>query len=616
VPGSRPFQVDLRGVVDLLSRHIYSSPRVYLRELLQNGVDAITARRELGVDSPNWGIRVYPRGGARDEFILTDDGIGLTAVEVVELLATVGRTSKRDIFDMPRSDYLGQFGIGLLSCFMVADTIRIRSQSASGGKPVEWVGSADGTFSVREIDESLPVGTSVYLTPRFDTGELLSQASAIKLAGEFGEYLPVPVCVDTPGETLRLNRDPVFLREIGANPGELFSFGRELIGGEPLDVIDISVPGVGIRGKAFVLPYAPAPNAHQATRVYLGRMLLSERLDGVLPDWAFFVRAVIDSDSLTPTASREALVEDFRLEHAREELGNAIRRWLIDLSMRDPHRMGQFLAVHESALKQLVLHDDDLAGFVTKQLSVETSLGRMRVERLVENPVIRYAETLDEFSQVVGIAREDSLIVNGGYLWDADLVRLLPTLFDVQVERIDVLSELDQLDPPPLDDRTVALALEERGTAALEGRDCQVVVRIMGQPETPALFVADPEVFRRIDRGRARGVASPLWDRVLGQVDEVMSTARGRAAGDYRSRMCLNWGNQLVRSLARLQDDAVFDRCVQLLYAQSQLAGHRPLTRADRKLLHAALADLIALRVGVDQDLGLGGILDGSPETE
>ncbi|SDT21847.1 hypothetical protein [Jiangella sp. DSM 45060] len=29
------FQVDLRGIVDLLSNHLSSSPRVYLRELLQ-----------------------------------------------------------------------------------------------------------------------------------------------------------------------------------------------------------------------------------------------------------------------------------------------------------------------------------------------------------------------------------------------------------------------------------------------------------------------------------------------------------------------------------------------------------------------------------------------------
>lgn len=41
------FQVDLRGLVDLLSHHLYSSPRVYLRELLQNAVDALTARHGL-----------------------------------------------------------------------------------------------------------------------------------------------------------------------------------------------------------------------------------------------------------------------------------------------------------------------------------------------------------------------------------------------------------------------------------------------------------------------------------------------------------------------------------------------------------------------------------------
>jgi len=39
------FNVDLRGIVDLLSHHLYASPRVYVRELLQNSVDAITARR-------------------------------------------------------------------------------------------------------------------------------------------------------------------------------------------------------------------------------------------------------------------------------------------------------------------------------------------------------------------------------------------------------------------------------------------------------------------------------------------------------------------------------------------------------------------------------------------
>jgi len=38
------FQVDLRGIVDLLSHHLYSSPQVYVRELLQNAVDAVALR--------------------------------------------------------------------------------------------------------------------------------------------------------------------------------------------------------------------------------------------------------------------------------------------------------------------------------------------------------------------------------------------------------------------------------------------------------------------------------------------------------------------------------------------------------------------------------------------
>ena len=46
------FQVDLRGMVDLLARNLYSGPRVYVRELLQNAVDAIAARAHDEPDCP------------------------------------------------------------------------------------------------------------------------------------------------------------------------------------------------------------------------------------------------------------------------------------------------------------------------------------------------------------------------------------------------------------------------------------------------------------------------------------------------------------------------------------------------------------------------------------
>ncbi|WP_149083411.1 MULTISPECIES: HSP90 family protein [Microbacterium] len=592
------FQVDLRGVVDLLSRHIYSSPRVYLRELLQNARDAIAARRE--VDGGGSRIRITPLTAQTGEFVLRDDGVGLTAAEVADLLATVGRSSKRDIFDLPRSDFLGQFGIGLLSCFMVADTIVIRSRSARGGSAVEWTGSADGTFRVTEIDDDLPIGTSVHLVPRFDADELLRPAAVHELATAFGEFLPVRVTIDAPGGDVDVTREAPFL-DPAADLEAAVQYGRDLLGAAPLDVIPLSEPATGTQGLAFVLPFAPPPGARQATRMYLGRMLLSERVDDVLPDWAFFVRAVVDSTGLAPTASRESLVEDTALEHVREQLGAGIRRWVLELGLREPHRLAQFVAVHEVGLKSLVRHDEELARFITRWLTVETTHGTLRIGDLVERyPHVRYAQTVDEFRQVAGISPADEVLVNGGYLYDADLIRLLPDLYpQVTVEKVDVAGELDRLDPPPLDDRDAAMALESRAGTVLAASDCAVVVRAIDRPSLTGLYVADPEVLRTIDRGRTKGIASALWGGVLDRIDQTLSSTRD---DDLTARLCLNWSNRVVRALVRVEDDAVFARTVQLLYIQALLAGHHPLSDADRALMTSALSDLVSLSAGIEGD--------------
>ncbi|WP_448720930.1 HSP90 family protein [Microbacterium natoriense] len=592
----KQFQVDLRGVVDLLSRHIYSSPRVYLRELLQNARDAITARRE--VDGAGGRITITPFTDDSGEFVLRDDGIGLTATEVADLLATVGRSSKRDIFDMPRSDYLGQFGIGLLSCFMVADTIIIRSRSARGGASVQWTGSSDGTFQVVELDEELPIGTSVHLVPRFDADELLRPAAVRELATTFGEFLPVRVTIDTPAGEIDITHPAPFL---ASDPEQAVRYGRELLGASPLDVIELSEPATGTRGLAYVLPFAPPPGARQATRMYLGRMLLAERVDDVLPEWAFFVRAVIDSTGLAPTASRESLVEDAALERVREQLGAGIRRWVLELGLTEPHRLAQFVAVHEVGLKSLVRHDEELAAFITRWLTLETTHGTMRIGDLVDRfPHVRFAATVDEFRQVAGISPASEVLVNGGYLYDADLVRLLPELYpEVTVEKVDVAGELDRLDPPPLDDREAAVALESRAGEVLAASGCSVVVRSIDRPDLAGLYVADPEVLRFIDRRRTRGVTGSLWSGVLDRIDSSAAAARD---DDLSARLCLNWSNRVVRALVRVQDDAVFDRTVQLLYIQALLAGHHPLSDADRTLMTNALSDLVSLSAGIEGD--------------
>jgi len=632
---ARPFQVDLRGVVDLLSRSIYSGPQVYLRELLQNGVDAITARQELP-GAPAGAIRITAATRPGDELVFTDNGIGLSATEVAELLATVGRTAKRDVLDLPRTDRLGQFGIGLLSCFMVSDEIRVLSRSAAGDPPVEWVGSADGTFVVRELSptqfeqatrwrdsggpdgargslealDAVQVGTQVRLRPRAGgAGEhdLTATAAVLDLATRYGAYLPVPVLVDLPDGPRSVSAEPLFAQQYTKPSAELLELGRELIGAQPLDAVALHVPATGTRGTAFILPFAPSPGARQATRVYLRGMLLSERVDDLLPEWAFFARCVMDTSGLRPTASREALIQDDALEETRAELGAALRRWVVTMAGRDPVRLSSFLGVHHLALRALVLHDEELAAFIVPWLPIETSNGRTTYRELLrQGEPLRFAETVDEFRQISAIARPQAPVINGGYVYDADILRMLPRLIPgTVVETVSLTDELASLDVPPLADRPAAQQLQARAEAALQDLDCTVLVRSFAPDTIPALHIADAGVLRRLQRQRAKEAGSGMWASILQRIDDAQEAVPdpGETVG-AAGQLCLNWRNRLVRALAESTDDLLLTRTVRVVHVQALLAAHRPLRAVERASLTDALTDIVHLSAGLGAGLG------------
>ncbi|GGF42711.1 HSP90 family protein [Microbacterium sorbitolivorans] len=599
---ARPFQVDLRGVVDLLGRHIYSSPQVFLRELLQNGRDAIRARHDLDPSAPAGTLDIVPAGPG--EFRFRDDGVGLTADEAAELLSTVGRSSKRDdVLGERREGYLGQFGIGLLSCFMVSDRIHVTSRSAKGAPAIEWVGDASGEFRIRELGEAetaaLPIGTEIVLAPRPDDAAMLAREQVTALADHFGRYLPVAVRVqEETGSWRRVSREPEFLTD---DREQLLAFGEQVLGARPLDAIRLNIEGTATRGVAYVLPYAPPPGARQANTVYLGRMLVSEHVDDMLPEWAFFVRAVLDTTGLAPTASRESFVDSPALEHTREEIGSAVRAWILEQARAKPWVFQRFLGVHHLALKAMTLGDDEFARTVLPWLPVETSAGDMTIGELAERyGGARYTESVDEFRQIAAVARDGYPVVNGGYVHQAAIMRRLPVLLDLPVSRASVNDILDDLAPVPLDDRARAVDLETRATTALADVGCAVTTRQFAPEELPALVVVDPEVQRRIDREQVKGdIGGGLWGGIVGSVGDLIDKRRSAdPAAAQAAQLCLNWRSPLVKRLAHLGDELVLSRTVRLLYVQALLASQRPLQANDRRILTQALGDMVSLSAG------------------
>lgn len=580
------FQVDLRGLVDLLSHHLYSSPKVYLRELLQNAVDAITARRAEQPDAPAR-VRLYAEDG---RLRVEDSGIGLTESDVHSLLATIGRSSKRDGLESARAEFLGQFGIGLLACFVVAAEIRVVSRSARtpDAPPVEWAARDDGSYTVRTLPDSArpEPGTTVHLTARPGSGDWLAEERVLALARDFGSLLPYDVCVggkavtELPAPWDRTYTSPAARRVA------LAGHCHELFGFSPLDSVDLDLPVAGVRGVAYILPSAVSPAQRSGHRVHLKGMLLTDRADELLPDWAFFVRCVVDTDALRPTASREALYADETLAAVRDALGGRIREWLTGLAAGDPERLAQFLSVHHLGVKSLARHDTEMLRTMLPWLPFETTDGRLSLEEFaLRHPVVHFTRTVEEYRQVAPIASAQGIgVINGGYTYDTELVELLaavrPGTVVAELDADTVTAHLDSVDPA----EELALAgFLAAARARLDVLGCDVALRAFHPLTVPALHLDDREARHEQARAEAEEQADDLWAGILGSL-------RGSAP---RARLVLNHLNPLIRRISSLDDKELAQTATEALYGQALLMAQRPLRPADSALLNRAFMGLL-----------------------
>jgi molecular chaperone HtpG len=606
---AKTFQVHLRGIIDLLGRHIYSSPRVFVRELLQNARDAVVTRDRVSPSPRPTGavasVRVVPAFVSGPDFVIEDDGIGLTPREIDDVLATVGWSSKHDELGMSRPGLLGQFGVGLLSGFMVADRIQLVSRSALGGRAVEWIGCSDGTYTIRTLSQAetarLGIGTRVSIRPRADDVPLCSAPSVLGLVRQYGEFLDVDIAVDMgDGSWKPVTRSMPFT-DPSATSEEVGEFCREVFGFEPFEWFPITIASTATAGIAFVVPHTTAAGARRRDRIYSGGMLVNEAADVLLPEWAFFLRVCVDTRGIDVTASREGLVENEALQDTRAQLEVIIRRWVLGFATSDPARFSAFLGLHSLALKSLVVSDDDIARLVIPLLLVETSAGAVRISALLgDHRVLRYAATIDEFQQVAGLAPHDDPIINAGYVHGVAIMERIAALFPhVAIERIAVFREIDRLDVPALSDRKESSELETRASRCLQAVSTTVAVRRLAAASVPSLFVVDPLVIRALDRDRTELLATGIWREVMGELKSAVAARPDEPQEDDgpMARLCLNWSNELVRMIARVNDPLVFDRAIQLLYVQGLLAAHKPLSAADRMLLNSSVGDLIQLSI-------------------
>lgn len=585
------FQVNLGGMIEILSNNLYSEKKVFIRELLQNATDAIRMR-ELEDPEFQGKITMDVIQGDAPVLMIEDNGIGLNEDEIHRFLASIGSSIKRkDGVTFERKDFIGQFGIGLLSCFMATDEIVVITRSARGGPAFKWIGKADGSYEIEELEsEDIRPGTKVFLRALDDEDirEAFFDKEALKkLAIHYGDLLAYPIVFE--GEEAPANRMHVPFRT-GSSVKELLHFGQETFGIDFLDAIPLESPDGETHGVAFIYPYQQRFSAKQEHRVYLRRMLVTDKAQEIMPGWAVFVKCIINSNSLKPTASRESFYEDDLLQETREALGKQVEAYLMDLVKKSPRRMREFLGIHRDSVKLLAVENDDFFKAVIDALEFQTNFGNMTIpEYLTFDDTIRHMVNLDTFRQVAPIAAaHKKAVINSAYTYDSSLLnklgRLFPSYNVSEVHAGDFLQDFDSLTP---EEALVCEALTEQGTEALEASNCEVSVRKYEPKALYAIYYANDmmDLFRssthNIDMGG-------VWGDIMSDFSESVEERAD-------AHLVLNYNNPLIQKLAAFHDTERRKHFIKILYVQALMQGHFPLQKTELEIMEKGLSELIEI---------------------
>lgn len=580
------FQVNLKGMIELLSEHIYSAPNVFVRELLQNGIDANTARKSI--DENHKGIiNIYlKKVNDTPQLIFEDNGIGLTEDEVHQFLSVIGQSSKRGDFN--EKDFIGKFGIGMLSCLVVSHEIVVETRSLLKDKSVCWRGKADGTYTVETIDNITEAGTRVILSPKKEWLPLFEKEELKKNILQFGNALPITInFITDEGAEVLVDKDPVWLNK-DSSKEELLEYGKKTFNINFLDSFYLHSEKGGIDGVAYIMPYKVQFSGSKQHKIYLKRMYLCEQASNLLPEWTSFVKCIINTNELRPTASRESLMDDDIMKEAKKELSNCFKDYLKVLMLNDIKKLGEIISIHHIFIKALAVEDRELLKMFIDYIPFETNKGHMTFLSIkTYNDTIYYTPSLDDFRQIRRIAgSQGKTVINAAYSFEVDLIQKIKISFpDIRLEKITPQDILDTLADVVISDDERYQQFETRANELLKGQYCKAQLKQFDPIDTPAIYVANDEAMSNKNIQNLSNSGNPFAATLHNFIKKE----------DNMPTLCFNKDNEIVQNLIAIEDETLFNSIVHIMYVQALMLGGYPVNKKEMTVFNDSLYQLLIM---------------------
>lgn len=415
------FQTEVKELLHLVIHSLYSNKEIFMRELVSNASDALDKLRFLALSNADFyendsDLKIEVRiDKDNKQIIIKDNGVGMTADEVVRNLGTIAKSGTKEFLShltgeqSKDSNLIGQFGVGFYSAFIVADRVTVLSRKAGAGadEAVEWSSEGKGEFTLKNIRKESR-GTEVILHLKDEENEFLNNWTLKNLITKYSDHICWPIVMekevysDSEDEEKDTKKEAKVELETVNKATALWTMQKSDIKDEEYHELykhishDFEAPlswaHNHVEGKSeyISLLYIPArapfdlwqQDSKTGLKLYVKRVFIMDDAEQFLPRYLRFVKGIIDSSDLALNVSREILQDNKVVQNLKNGCTKRALGMIEKLAKGEKESFEKFWDNFGQVLKEGIIEDYSNKEKISKLLRFSTTYDNVEKQRI------------------------------------------------------------------------------------------------------------------------------------------------------------------------------------------------------------------------------------------
>jgi len=346
----KPFQTEVAKLLDIVINSLYSEKYIFLRELISNASDACDKLKFWSLTNPEiktsgaFKITLTP-DDKENTLTVSDNGIGMNKDDLINHIGTIAKSGTADfVKNMSDNgsavDLIGQFGVGFYSAFMVAKKVEIITKKAGEEQAYKWTSDGLEGFEIEPAERETN-GTDIKLFLKDDAKDFTDTVYLRHIVRTYSDHVEYPIVLDLgkAGEETINTASALWTRNKAEITDEQYKEFYHHISknfDDPWLTLHFKAEGsIEYNALLYIPSSAPydlfQPDRQQSLKLYVNKVFISDKIEGLMPAYLRFVKGVIDSSDLPLNISREMLQQNALLAKIRQ---GTVTRILKELKKR------------------------------------------------------------------------------------------------------------------------------------------------------------------------------------------------------------------------------------------------------------------------------------------